>query len=267
MADQVPNCLREHLEAIGIVQIGSNWSYLHGGRSNASWHVKGTAGVVVKLFNPGSSSPLFANDPDLEWACLKALAPRQMAPEPIHRGRFETTEFVCYSFANNMTDGPSPVELGHYLKRLHKLSPPAGLPNRGPPTKWITAIGKQFGLPMPSIKVEPQTNAFLHGDPVISNFITTQFGLIGIDWQCPAIGDPCDDIAVVLSPGMQSIYAASPLSGKDIEQFWNGYGNDAVRARYEATAPIYRSVFAAYFRSRGTPDDLLAAKREETSLE
>ena len=32
-----------------------------------------------------------------------------------------------------------------------------------------------------------------------------------IDWQCPALGDPAEDIACFLSPAMQVIYGAGPL--------------------------------------------------------
>ncbi len=43
----------------------------------------------------------------------------------------------------------------------------------------------------------------VHGDVVPGNLIRSNDGLTVIDWQCPGIGDPADDIACFLSPGMQ----------------------------------------------------------------
>ena len=43
----------------------------------------------------------------------------------------------------------------------------------------------------------------VHGDVVPGNLIRSNDGLTVIDWQYPGIGDPADDIACFLSPGMQ----------------------------------------------------------------
>ncbi|MCY4137640.1 MAG: phosphotransferase, partial [Rhodobacteraceae bacterium] len=59
-------------------------------------------------------------------------------------------------------------------------------------------------------RLEPRCNSLdcrrrtlVHGDGVLGNLIRSNDRLTVIDWQCPGIGDPADDIACFLPPGMQ----------------------------------------------------------------
>ncbi len=55
-----------------------------------------------------------------------------------------------------------------------------------------------------------------------------------IDWQCPAIGDPCLDLALFLSPTMQQVNGKTPLSGAEVAAFLEAYDNPQVTCRYHA---------------------------------
>ena len=118
-----------------------------------------------------------------------------------------------------------------------------------------------MGIPNSKLDFTPYEPCFLHGDPVAGNFIKSD-RVVAIDWQCPAIGDPCDDIAIYLSAGMQSIYRGAPLTDEEKATFWEAYDNQTVKERFTKMEPTYKACFAKYFTQRGTPEDLHAAKLE-----
>lgn len=86
----------------------------------------------------------------------------------------------------------------------------------------------------------------LHGDPVPGNMVASPRGLILIDWQCPAIGDPASDLAIFLSPAMQTLYRSAPLTPCDAKRFLTAYGDEATVFRYLHRAPLYHYRIAAH---------------------
>lgn len=254
--------LKKYCVELGLAEAQAQWRFLTGGRSNLSWEVQNKTPIVVKLYQTQNQSPLFANEPALEWACLKNLAPKQMVPKALYHGEWEGTKFLVQDYVQPAARDLNPSEVGRYLKKLHALSPPAILPERQ--QNWLSDIARQFGTSITQHNPPPKT-VFLHGDPVPSNFIPTAKALIAIDWQCPAVGDPCDDIAIYLSPSMQSIYSGQSLSASEIHDFWGAYDDQELRGRYDAHKADYSSVIAAYLKKRGQPEDLRAATLEEQS--
>jgi aminoglycoside phosphotransferase (APT) family kinase protein len=100
---------------------------------------------------------------------------------------------------------------------------------------------------LPEVPAAPL--CLIHADPVATNVITgreTQEPIL-IDWQCPALGDPCDDLAIVLSPSMQHAYGA-PLTKGQSADFLTGYPRTETADRYTGLAPFYALRFAAYAR-------------------
>ena len=71
-------------------------------------------------------------------------------------------------------------------------------------------------------------------------------GLTLIDWQCPASGDPTEDIATFLSPAMQRLYRGTILSEAEREAFLAAYPDPAIVARYRALKSVYRWRMAAH---------------------
>ena len=253
-----------------------------GGRTNATWRGQGVNGdVVVKLYSGARRNPLFPNEPDAEVKVLEALAPLGFAPRSVFAFRSGIGRCVAYRYLPGDMWRHDTRKVGRLLRRLHGIAPPGGL-RRCPDgsaalldhAKRILSRCRQHGdlaRLRPSLDVSPSgKTAFLHGDVVPGNLIVSESALCLIDWQCPGIGDPCEDIAVFLSPAMQKVYRGAPLSAAEIERFFEGYDCATIRARYVALAPAYHWRMAAYCQwqtENGQPDYVEALREERAALE
>lgn len=261
--------------------LAAPWHPLTGGRTNRLWRVTDR---VVKLYDPASATPLFPNDPDAEARALNHLAPLGLAPSPITRLSGPFGEALIYRYQQGETGQISPAALAALLHRIHTTPPPPGLRQTGSGSaallRSVADILDLIDAPSEALKAA-QNDLFrlsevaagplhlIHSDPVATNVITAGEGqgLILIDWQCPALGDPCDDLAVVLSPSMQRAYGATMTHG-DCEAFLAAYPQSDTVDRYRRLAPFYALRFAAYARwcaenNRGSEGE----ERELTAME
>ena len=90
-----------------------------------------------------------------------------------------------------------------------------------------------------------------------------------IDWQCPAIGDPCDDIATLFSPAMSLLYGDVLPGPSDIDAFLAEYGELKLKVRFDALRPFYHWRMAAYClwkAERGAADYLKGLDAELKAL-
>lgn len=259
-----PAALRRALA--GLVDPGARWTPLAGGRVNRLWRV---GEVVVKRYDPRAASPLFPNDPDAEAAALAAFAPAGLAPLPLGRGN----GWLAYRYhpgrrwSGRMADEP-PGGVARLLGRLHRQ--PAGglgflrrLPSGA---DALRAQGRAIlrgcagGLPPPPDVADPGPAPVpvpIHGDAVPGNVIAGPAGLVLIDWQCPALGDPAEDLALFLSPAMQMLYRGAPLTATEADAFLSAYPDPRAAGRYRALAPLFRWRMAAHClwrAERGAPD-------------
>ncbi len=237
-----------------------HWKPLSGGRTNAIWRIQaGERDLVCKLFRPDTANPLFPNDPAAEALALSALRGLDIAPE--FCATAETSLGVCllYRFEQGAPwrGGAGPV--AHLLRRLHGLKPPPGLRRIASGTR---ALGDMTGAilaactaPAPGILARPPAmpgvpptpiRCFLHGDAVAGNIVVGAAGTRLIDWQCPATGDPCEDLAIFLSPAMQYLYRGKTLSAQEVEDFLAAYGDEKIAERYLALRPAFHQRMAAY---------------------
>ena len=118
--------------------------------------------------------------------------------------------------------------------------------------------------------IRPTPAVFLHGDLVPANIIAGPGGLTFVDWQCPAIGDPVEDLATFLSPAMQSLYGGRSLGSGDQAWFLNAYGNENAALAYHAMKPLFHWRMAAHClwkAKRGSPDYADAMALELAALE
>ena len=100
---------------------------------------------------------------------------------------------------------------------------------------------------IPAIHVPPVDRPVpLHGDPVPGNIIRNGTKLALIDWQCPRLGDPADDIALFLSPAMQHLYRGNPLSDAEQASFLAAYPHCYTRQRFEVLKPLFHLRMAAH---------------------
>lgn len=252
--------LTQELASCDHIPSRARWIRLHGGRTNHVWQVTGPNGgdpVVVKLYDEDADNPLFPNRPQDEASVLRVLEGRGLAPRLLHHVVTRLGPCLIYSHLEGAAWRRDPKTAAALLNRVHRVTPPQGL--RLPPDgsmaleQQITAILGRLGksladLPdLPSQKIKPSgAGCLLHGDPVPGNMIDCGERLMLIDWQCPAIGDPCEDIALFLSPAMQIAYRGEALSKPDESAFLSAYDDSATLCRYANLAPWYHARTLAY---------------------
>jgi aminoglycoside phosphotransferase (APT) family kinase protein len=97
----------------------------------------------------------------------------------------------------------------------------------------------------------PARPRLVHGDAVPGNLIATPAGaVVAIDWQCPAAGDPADDLSLFLSPAMQRLYRGAPLSAGERARFLAAYPDRTTVERFLALEPLLAWRIAAHCRWR-----------------
>ncbi|WP_435368805.1 phosphotransferase [Pseudophaeobacter arcticus] len=255
---------------------------MQGGRSNRVWRC---GDRVVKLYQRQHDNPLFANDPAREAAALVALAGTGMVPALLGSGRFEGHDWLIYG---HITGAPWQRDSGHaaqLLGRLHDQPEFSGLPrgvngsaaleaqgdailnrctadpDRVAELRALRPIGQVPPLPLLSL---------IHGDPVPGNLLAHDGTLTLIDWQCPQMGDPSEDLALFLSPAMQVLYRGAALSPAEEEAFLAAYPDTGVVGRYLSLKPWFHWRMAAYCLWRcadGNPVDQHAFELERAAMD
>lgn len=263
---------------LGLPRDPALWQPLTGGRSNLSWRVPLAGGDgVVKLFARDRACTVFPNDPSAEAQMLRHLAGRQIAPELLHTADSALGRCIVYrhipgpTWAAGRTDI---ADIARLLRAVHALPAPVGLrpgPNGTDDLRAEIAAQAPPGAqlpPLPDLTLPPVTPRLIHGDPVPGNIVVSASGLRLIDWQCPALGDPCLDLATFLSPAMGLLYLGKPLDADACRRFLVAYGDAQVIARYRALAPFFHARMTAYCLSRaaaGSAPDARAAALEHAA--
>ncbi|MGB5556739.1 MAG: aminoglycoside phosphotransferase family protein [Paracoccaceae bacterium] len=257
---------------------------LSGGRTNVIWRVgNGQAALVCKLYAHSAESPLFPNDSEAEALALTALSGTHLAPEMI--GRYATSLGPCllYRYVEGASFSGDITLAAGALKHLHCQLPPAGLRHieQGPAAlrrqgfeildACTSSVAQTLRAVCPNVRdIEQSETVFLHGDAVPANMIQGPNGTVLIDWQCPALGDPAEDLATFLSPAMQSLYGGRPLTVDEQAGFLSAYGNRYTVRSYRVLRPLFHWRMAAHClwkSERGAPDYADAMQLELAQLE
>ncbi|MFS4581712.1 phosphotransferase family protein [Phaeobacter sp. C3_T13_0] len=251
---------------------------LVGGRSNRVWRL---GDVVVKLYCARRENPLFANDPLREHAILTSLSTTGFVPSPLSLGRFEDHDWLAYRHTPGVTWASGAGQVATILGRLHEQPPVSGLPTGVNGSDELALQTRQIldlcKVSLDLRKAEPTghvallaSTRLIHGDPVPGNIVVSHGHLTLIDWQCPQIGDPAEDIALFLSPAMQQIYRGEALTALEESEFLATYPDPEVVARYQLLKPWYHWRMASYCRWRDERDgrqDSLAYQLERAALD
>nr|WP_299985451.1 aminoglycoside phosphotransferase family protein [uncultured Ruegeria sp.] len=256
---------------------------LYGGRTNRVWKVlSGRSDAVLKLYSAPFQNPLFRNDAQLEADCLRALNSTGYVPNLRATGSFGAANWVYYDHApgNPWREGVESVAT--LLQHLHGLSIELELPRGCNGSDDVREQAEQILLGCQSAEkqrlialrpegvVEPLSDRrLIHGDPVAGNILQSSTGLTLIDWQCPAMGDPCEDLAIFLSPAMQHLYRDATLSEAEVASFLAAYDQREVTERYLLLRPWFGWRMAAYCLWRienGSPDYVPAFELEINAL-
>ncbi len=255
-----PSGLVDHLCSTGLIEPGARFHTLYGGRTNQVWKVLGGDGdKVLKVYRTKLSNPLFRNDAKLEARCLSALEPMGFAPRLRATGAHENGHWVFYDHAPGSPWQSEPARVAKLLRKLHALDIAIQVPKGSNGSddlarhaerilaKCVSDQKARLEHLRPNCEVPPsRSTCLIHGDPVAGNILVADSGLTLIDWQCPAQGDPCEDIALFLSPAMQQLYRGAPLSPAEKAQFLSAYGQPDVTNRYRELQKWYGWRMAAY---------------------
>ncbi len=247
------------IKARGIVLVDEKWHRLHGGRTNSVWRIESVTGpLVCKLFERIVDNPLYPNLPQAEFEILTALSGQGLAPEPVAQIATSVGEVLVYKYIEGQSWRHGVQDVAALLTKIH--AQPCAAQFRHVPsgsaalirqTKNILSQCQNPRIAGPPFGFDPglapiAKTALIHTDVVPNNIVSTPHGLCLIDWQCPGMGDPCEDIASFLSPSMQYLYGATALSDEQSEAFLVAYDRPAIAARYRRLAPLFHWRAAAY---------------------
>jgi len=272
--------IRQELENRQAVPAGARWTSLKGGRTNLVWRVdfSGTS-LVCKLFTPAAANPLYPNFAAAEHTSLAELHGAGIAPDPIALIHCKSGDVVLYQHLEGDTWTSDTASVSRLLAQVHHQTPYAGL--RVLSSGSVALIAQINGILAdckkrnwtPAIN-DPKIGAakravLIHTDVVANNIVVTPEGPRLIDWQCPALGDACEDLASFLSPAMQFLYGDGPLDGGDVSVFLAAYPDKDTVIRYRMLAPLFHLRIAAYCQwklERGDPDYAQALQLELSAI-
>jgi thiamine kinase len=250
---------------------------LTGGYLNQVFRLRG-AGVdwVVKRFMPETELALFPNLPEAEHRAMSRASTLGLAPEPVAFVDHPDAPVLVYRFCEGEMWREGVADVARLLRRLREAEPEGF---RSVPTTpdEILVEGDAFlpklsserrerlaaARPKP-IRIDAVQPVLLHTDIGPGNIIVAKDTerLIVIDWQCPAAGDPVQDVIAFLSPAFQILYSCPPLSVWQEVEFFAAYEDLALKARYHAMLPFYDWRMAGYCAMR---TDKYARTRPEAS--
>ncbi len=254
---------------------------LPGGYRNEVWKVRSGRGWLIEkryVEDPGEANPMYPNLPDHEAAALALLGPRGLAPQLVHHSpaavtyrvvsgtiwRGGTSDVAALLYA--IHSGPTPRIHGGGMRRLCASAEQA----RSHGDEMVAAVPKATvaelvaARPSTASPTAVRRASLVHTDCGPGNLVRSRDGLVLIDWQCPGLGDPVEDIACFLSPAMMLLYQQRPHTDRATEQFLEAYGETAqgrstvARYRRDAAAWHYRiggyCVWRASRLARRLPD-------------
>lgn len=241
---------------------------LTGGYHNEVWKVRAGRGYVIeKIYNEDRAepNPMYPNRARAESAALRELAGSGLAPTFVayHRAGPDRRPRLVYEYVagKGWTSGTS--EVADLLGRVHRhevrgrfrrlpASPGAALTHADSMVAATPRVGSgdlralrpSFGG-LASRRLAPRLS-LVHTDCGPGNLIRAAHGLLLIDWQCPGIGDPVEDLACFLSPAMMILYEQRPHGETARQAFLDAYPDRGVVDRYLALGAAWHYRIAAY---------------------
>jgi aminoglycoside phosphotransferase (APT) family kinase protein len=261
-------------------------SPLTGGYWNQVWRLQDdTRDWVVKLFDPHAEPRLFPVLPDSEARAMTALSGLGLAPDPVAYlpRAADRPAVLIYRFHEGRPWQSGTAKVARLLKRQHGLAPegfrllatePEAILAQG---DWLIrhleddAYVARLRARRPApLRLAPPRLAFVHTDAGPGNLIEGPQGLRLIDWQCPGLGDPAEDLFSFLAPCFQILFQHAPLSDIECADFLAAYDDAGVAARFRQMEPFYAYRMLAYCclrRVRLSDRDKTAAERYRSAFE
>ena len=245
--------LRDFLAKQGLADNGSAFRKLKGGYLNSVWRVDTPDGcLVAKEFAKPMTGTLFPNLPGDEAEALHRLAGLEVAPDLV--GFWPDASLLVYDFVEGeMWDGDM-ASVAQLLLRKEAADPtgfrsvPLTIPDiiaEGDALFARCSAPSCVSPPQVADAPPPQKLSLIHTDIGV-NLVGAGSNLRLIDWQCPAIGDICEDIYSFLSPAFQILGERASLTDAQVRDFWQALARPDLEARYALLRPAYAWRFAGY---------------------
>ena len=245
--------LRDFLDKQRLANNGSAFRKLKGGYLNSVWRVDTPDGcLVAKEFAKPMTGTLFPNLPEDEAEALRRLAGLDVSPDLV--GFWPDASLLIYDYVEGpMWDGDM-ANVAQLLLRKEAADPtgfrtvPLTIPDiiaEGDALFARCASQPVANFPLAANVPPPQKLSLIHTDIGV-NLVGSGSNLRLIDWQCPAIGDICEDIYSFLSPAFQILGERAPLTDAQIRDFWDTLARPDLEERYALLRPAYAWRFAGY---------------------
>ena len=201
--------------------------------------------------------------PDSEALALKVLKDKAVAPDFIAYFPATQTEraVLIYDYVPGSLWQGDLSQIANLMRQFHTLEISATGFRRlaQTPAEILTQADELLasckddslsqGLrklrPKPQTIAAPEKASLVHTDAWIGNFIGDKTRLRLIDWQCPGIGDPSEDLWTFLESGYQQLIGLALYTQEQKRHFINAYSS-AIQERLELLRPYYAYRVAAH---------------------
>ena len=221
--------------------------------------------LVLKHYRAVMPGTLFPNLPDAEALALTRLQGLQVAPDPV--GYWPADRVLIYAYVEGRAWAGDTDSVAALLRRKTGAAAhgfravpvePAAILAEGEALfarcQDAPLTRRLLGL-RPPIAPAPtrgwcQQRQLCHTDIGAANMIGAGPGLRLIDWQCPAAGDPAEDVYTFLSPAFQILNLHPLLAASDRARFLTLMEDADLTARYPLLEPAYAWRMAGYCCAR-----------------
>ena len=243
--------------------VGYELTPLTGGFWNDVYRLRGNGrNWVIKHFRAANSDSLYPILPQTEALALRTLRGLDIAPEPV--AFLADVPLLVYEFFEGDVWWEDVAAVGRLLRRLHDVSvlPDSGFRYLPVEPEAIMQQGdrflaqaeqgdlvRQLELVRPSATPRPPLArlSLVHTDTWVGNFVQNGRSLRLIDWQCPGLGDPAEDVWTFLYSGYEMLLGWPRFEAQVAVDFWRGYGREtAVSQHLPYLAPYYTYRLAAH---------------------
>lgn len=250
------------IESKGLAERPFSVSRLKGGAWNDVFRIRSDkADIVIKRFVNMPEGSLFPNLPHGEALALERLSGLAVAPEPV--AFYPETDWgavLVYQFHPGKSWNGNVAPVAQLQKRKRGVET-SGFRDVPIDCEGILAQGdalfarcdsdsrvEGFRTYRPKARaVAPlERRALIHTDVGPTNLIDGPDGVRLIDWQCPAAGDPAEDVASFLAPALQILSFRAPLSAAERAEFLAEYADPAMQERLAVLQPCFAYRMAGY---------------------
>ncbi|MTI06712.1 aminoglycoside phosphotransferase family protein [Roseibium denhamense] len=226
--------------------------------------IPGRSFVIKEFFPENEDNPLYPTLPRQEADALSVLAKHGLAPDL--EAFFETptgSPMLVYGYPAPRSREIDVREAAELIGRIASLPEPVPWHQTVPAGfEEVLARGDAMLAMIPQSRkaanlkrLRPKDGGgtgavvprkLVHRSFCLGTIQATGFGARLIDWQFAGLGDPVEDIAGFLSPGLATLYGLHALVAYAEEMFLAHYPDQDTAARYLEERPAYHWQFAAY---------------------